>query len=147
MAANKLEVYIGKFKTSMTYSNDNEKEVLEEITSEANKEFNKLLISCGRLDERMLMFFMILNLQKEISTTLGKKEDFLEIFKSVSMFVIQTTNIESQLILGIIYKKNELRKILKAGNKVNNEESFVEKFNNFVEETIGKIKNITEINI
>ena len=63
------------------------------------------------------------------------------------MFVIQTTNIESQLILGIIYKKNELRKILKAGNKVNNEESFVEKFNNFVEETIGKIKNITEINI
>ena len=147
MAANKLEVYIGKFKTSMTYSNDNEKEVLEEITSEANKEFNKLLISCGRLDERMLMFFMILNLQKEISTTLGKNEDFLEIFKSVSMFVIQTTNIESQLILGIIYKKNELRKILKAGNKVNNEESFVEKFNNFVEETIGKIKNITEINI
>ena len=147
MAANKLEVYIGKFKTSMTYSNDNEKEVLEEITSEANKEFNKLLISCGRLDERMLMFFMILNLQKEISTTLGKKENFLEIFKSVSMFVIQTTNIESQLILGIIYKKNELRKILKAGNKVNNEESFVEKFNNFVEETIGKIKNITEINI
>ena len=147
MAANKLEVYIGKFKTSMTYSNDNEKEVLEEITSEANKEFNKLLISCGRLDERMLMFFMILNLQKEISTTLGKKENFLEIFKSVSMFVIQTTNIESQLILGIIYKKNELRKILKAGNKVNNEESFAEKFNNFVEETIGKIKNITEINI
>ena len=147
MAANKLEVYIGKFKTSMTYSNDNEKEVLEEITSEANKEFNKLLISCGRLDERMLMFFMILNLQKEISTTLGKKENFLEIFKSVSMFVIQTTNIESQLILGIIYKKNELRKILKAGNKVNNEESFVEKFNNFVEETIGKIKIITEINI
>ena len=66
MAANKLEVYIGKFKTSMTYSNDNEKEVLEEITSEANKEFNKLLISCGRLDERMLMFFMLLNLQKEI---------------------------------------------------------------------------------
>ena len=147
MAANKLEVYIGKFKTSMTYSNDNEKEVLEEITSEANKEFNKLLISCGRLDERMLMFFMILNLQKEISTTLGKKENFLEIFKSVSMFVIQTTNIESQLILGIIYKKNELRKILKAGNKVNNEESFAEKFNNFVEETIGKIKNITEIDI
>ena len=54
MAANKLEVYIGKFKTSMTYSNDNEKEVLEEITSEANKEFNKLLISCGRLDERRI---------------------------------------------------------------------------------------------
>ena len=38
--ANKIDVYIGKFKTSIKYSSENEKKALEEISQEINKDFN-----------------------------------------------------------------------------------------------------------
>lgn len=145
---NQAELYIGRVRASMQCVDENEKRILEEITAEANKEFNKLLISFGRLDERMLLFFMLLNLQMQITKATGKNADLLEIFSNVLNFVKPSTNIERQLLFGIIYKKNELRKILKSGKKFENSEAnIVENFNKFVETTISKIKNLMEINI
>lgn len=145
---NQAELYIGRVKAVMQCVDENEKKLIEEITAEANKEFNKLLISFGRLDERMLLFFMLLNLQIQITNVIGKKVDFIEIFSNVLNFVKPSTNIERQLLFGIIYKKNELRKIIKSGKKSENSEiNIMENFNKFVEATINKIKNITEINI
>lgn len=145
---NQAELYIGRVRASMRCVDENEKKILEELTAEANKEFNKLLISFGRLDERMLLFFMLLNLQMQITKTVGKNTDFIEVFSNVLNFIKPSTNIERQLLFGIIYKKNELRKILKSGKKFENSEAnIVENFNKFVETTMGKIKNLMEINI
>ena len=131
--ANKIDVYIGKFKTSIKYSSENEKKALEEISQEINKDFNKLLISFGRIDEKMLMFFMLLNLQKNIfeKTNSNKKDDLLAIFKEVSIFVNQGTVIENNLILGLIFKKNELKKATAKSNVVDEKEEFINSFNIF----------------
>ncbi len=145
---NIAELYIGRFKTSMQCTDENEKKILEEITAEANKEFNKLLISFGRLDEKMLLFFMLLSLQMQIESANGKKENFTKTFSSVLTFIKPTVNIEKQLIFGIVYKKNELRKVLKSGSKeINEEQIFTERFNAFVEKAANKIKEIAEIDV
>lgn len=144
-----MNIYIGRFRCNMKYSNENEKKVLEEISSEVNKDFNKLLISFGRIDEKMLLFFMLLNLQREIFliSNSESKEDFFETFKCVSMFINQGANIENQLIVGLICKKNELREIMKKNKNLtkNNNNNLIQDFDNFFNNTIRKIKSITDV--
>lgn len=145
--ANKIDVYIGKFKTSIKYSSENEKKALEEISQEINKDFNKLLISFGRIDEKMLMFFMLLNLQKNIfeKTNSNKKDDLLAIFKEVSIFVNQGTVIENNLILGLIFKKNELKKAVAKSKVVDEKEEFINSFNIFFENILEKTLSIGDV--
>lgn len=145
--ANKIDVYIGKFKTSIKYSSENEKKALEEISQEINKDFNKLLISFGRIDEKMLMFFMLLNLQKNIfeKTNSNKKDDLLAIFKEVSIFVNQGTVIENNLILGLIFKKNELKKAVAKSNVIDEKEEFINSFNIFFENILEKTLSIGDV--
>ena len=145
--ANKIDIYIGKFKTSIKYSSENEKKALEEISQEINKDFNKLLISFGRIDEKMLMFFMLLNLQKNIfeKTNSNKKDDLLAIFKEVSIFVNQGTVIENNLILGLIFKKNELKKAVAKSNVIDEKEEFINSFNIFFENILEKTLSIGDV--
>lgn len=143
----RIDIYIGRFKASIKYSSENEKKTLEGISQEINTDFNKLLISFGRVDERMLMFFMLLDLQKKIFEKMGSsdKDDLFAIFKEVSIFVNQGNAIENNLILGLIFKKNELKKVTVKSNIVSEKEDFINNFNVFFKNILEKTLGITDI--
>lgn len=151
----KTTVYIGKCKIDLNYSSESEKELLETFSRELNTDLNNLLLDFGRLNDSILLFFLLFRTQKEIFDLSGDEYNFETILKEVSCFLNEKSNLDNQLILGNIVKKNILKKLKKEKSKESNPIApkilpkqevigLIETFNNLVINKIKKLeKNIS----
>lgn len=146
----KINICIGSIKTELNYSNDSEKEILDNCSRELNTEFNNLLLEFGRINDIILLFFLLFRTQQNIFEISNEDYDFFSILKEISCFLNEKGNIENQLIIGNIVKRNVLKKLKNTGNtnkKINKveEQTIINIIDNFVNLTVNKIKKIDKI--
>lgn len=146
----KINICIGSIKTELNYSNDSEKEILDNCSKELNTEFNNLLLEFGRINDIILLFFLLFKTQQSIFEISNEDYDFFSILKEISCFLNEKGNIENQLIIGNIVKRNVFKKLKNTGitNKKNNkieEQTILNILDNFINITTNKIKKVNKI--
>lgn len=138
-----IELSIGTNTAFVDYNDESEKEDLISASKELNKEYNKLVISLGRIDETILLVFLLIKTELKLNKISGKNSDEVldNILRSISKWV-RTDNEKIKEFLVLI---NIIRKIKLDSKPIQDnseEDEFVEKINSFIMDVRGKIEAI-----
>lgn len=138
-----IELSIGTNTAFVDYNDESEKENLISASKELNKEYNKLVISLGRIDETILLVFLLIKTELKLNKVSGKNSDEVldNILRSISKW-IRTDNEKIKEFLVLI---NIIRKIKLDSKPIQDnseEDEFVEKINSFIMDVRGKIEAI-----
>lgn len=138
-----IELSIGTNTAFVDYNDESEKENLISASKELNKEYNKLVISLGRIDETILLVFLLIKTELKLNKISGKNSDEVldNILRSISKWV-RTDNEKIKEFLVLI---NIIRKIKLDSKPIQDnseEDEFVEKINSFIMDIKGKIEAI-----
>ncbi len=138
-----IELSIGTNTAFVDYNDESEKENLISASKELNKEYNKLVISLGRIDETILLVFLLIKTELKLNKISGKNSDEVldNILRSISKWV-RTDNEKIKEFLVLI---NIIRKIKLDSKPIQDnseEDEFVEKINSFIMDVRGKIEAI-----
>ena len=160
MTEKKCIIYFGNKYININYDIDEEKELIEQFAKKFNKEYNNLLLQYGRVNSRLVLFFLLLKTQVEITEYQTGRIDLDYAMKQISKFIcdksgketqtqveVDQNDIEGQLIIGNLLKDDELNNKIKATIK-NKPQTFNEKdvqnltdnIFNLIKEKFKKIK-------
>ena len=138
-----IELIIGTNTAFVDYNDEDEKENLISASKELNKEYNKLVINLGRIDETILLVFLLIKTELKLNKISSKNSDDIldNILRSISKW-IRTDNekIREFLVLINIIKKIKLDSGSAQGDS--EEDEVIEKMNNFIMDIKGKIEAI-----
>lgn len=138
-----IELSIGTNTAFVNYNDENEKENLISASKELNKEYNKLIINLGRIDETVLLVFLLIKTELKLNKINHKNSDEIldNILKSISKWISSDNKkIKDFLVLINIIKKIELDNKLILDNQ--EEDEFTKYLNNFIKDIKGKIETI-----
>ncbi len=141
------EVCVGSIRCKLRYTTKEELDFIEETFKELNEKFNKLLISCGRVDEKLLLFTFLLEIQYEITVLQGCVKDFSfsDTLKEIKNFIGQQQRLEEQIMVGILIKKNELtnlQRVSKISNSYRPDLDFYPMLEDFTQRILANISSI-----
>lgn len=153
MTEKKCIIYFGNKYININYNTDEEKELIEQFAKKFNVEYNNLLLQYGRVNPRLVLFFLLLKTQVEITEYQTGRIDLDYAMKQISKFIcdksgketltqveVDQNNIEGQLAIGNLLKDDELNKI-KATTK-NKPQTFNEKdIQDFTDNIFNLIKD------
>ena len=138
MTEKKCIIYFGNKYININYDTDKQRELIEQFAKKFNKEYNNLLLQYGRVNSRLVLFFLLLKTQVEITEYQTGRIDLDYAMKQISDFIrdksgketqtqveVDQNDIEGQLTIGNFLKDDELNKI-KATAK-NKPQTFNEK--------------------
>ena len=138
-----IELSIGTNTAFVDYNDENEKENLISASKELNKEYNKLVINLGRIDETILLVFLLIKTELKLNKVNNRNSDELldNLLRSISKW-IRTDNekIKEFLVLINIIKKINLDN--KPTQDDSEENELMERINSFVTDVKGKIEAI-----
>lgn len=138
-----IELSIGTNTAFVDYNDESEKENLISASKELNKEYNKLVINLGRIDEIILLVFLLIKTELKLSKVSNQNSDDVldNLLRSISKWV-RTDNekIKEFLVLINIIKRIKLDAKPIQDNSEENE--LIEKINNFITDIRGKIEAI-----
>ncbi len=138
-----IELSIGTNTAFVNYNDENEKENLISASKELNKEYNKLIINLGRIDETVLLVFLLIKTESKLNKINHKNSDEIldNILKSISKWISSDNKkIKDFLVLKKNKKKIELDNKLILDNQ--EEDEFIKYLNNFIKDIKGKIETI-----
>lgn len=139
-----LEISIGTNKSFINYNSEAEKESFVLVSRELNKEYNRLLIDCGKIDETILLFFLLIKTEIKLRKIDYKKSDDLLflILRSISKY-IQDKDIaktkESLVVINMI-RRIELEK--KFNINIQEEDQNITLLKNFIQDIRSNIEAI-----
>lgn len=154
MTEKKCIIYFGNKYININYDIDEEKELIEQFAKKFNKEYNNLLLQYGRVNSRLVLFFLLLKTQVEITEYQTGRIDLDYAMKQISKFIcdksgketqtqveVDQNDIEGQLIIGNLLKDDELNNKIKATIK-NKPQTFNEKdIQDFTDNIFNLIKD------
>lgn len=154
MTEKKCIIYFGNKYININYDIDEEKELIEQFAKKFNKEYNNLLLQYGRVNSRLVLFFLLLKTQVEITEYQTGRIDLDYAMKQISKFIcdksgketqtqveVDQNDIEGQLIIGNLLKDDELNNKIKATAK-NKPQTFNEKdIQDFTDNIFNLIKD------
>ena len=81
-----VELSIGTNTAFVDYNDENEKENLISASKELNKEYNKLVINLGRIDETILLVFLLIKTELKLNKVNNRNSDELldNLLRSIS---------------------------------------------------------------
>ena len=130
----KIELSIGTNTAFVNYNDEKEKENLILVSKELNKEYNKLVINIGRVDETILLIFLLIKTESKINKINYKNSD--EVFDNVLKSIGKWINSENEkikeflVLINIIRKRDLERKTLLDSN---DEDIVIKYLNNFIQ--------------
>lgn len=139
----KIELSIGTNTAFVNYNDEKEKENLILVSKELNKEYNKLVINIGRVDETILLIFLLIKTESKINKINYKNSD--EVFDNVLKSIGKWINSENEkikeflVLINIIRKRDLERKTLLDSN---DEDIVIKYLNNFIQDIKAKIETI-----
>lgn len=153
MTEKKCMIYFGNKYINVNYDTDKEKELIEQFAKKFNIEYNNLLLQYGRVNSRLVLFFLLLKTQVEITEYQTGRIDLDHAMEQISDFIrdksgketrtqveVDQNDIEGQLAIGNLLKDDELNKI-KATTK-NKPQTFNEKdIQDFTDNIFNSIKD------
>lgn len=139
-----LEISIGTNKSFISYNSETEKESFVSVSRELNKEYNKLLIDCGKIDETILLFFLLIKTEIKLRKIDYKKSDdlLLLVLRSISKYIQDKDTIktkESLVVINMI-RKIELEK--KINSNIQEEDQNITLIKNFIQDIRSNIEAI-----
>jgi hypothetical protein len=144
-----VELSIGTVKASIAYSTDLEKELILKTAGELNTEYNRLIISCGNVEESILLFFLLMKTEIKLQRIDHRNVDnaFFSVLKLLGSYVHEknSTRIRESLVAIGIIKRIELNRKDNTSYTDKDEYSREELFSaieKFGEEIKGNIKTI-----
>ena len=154
MTEKKCIIYFGNKYININYDIDEEKELIEQFAKKFNKEYNNLLLQYGRVNSRLVLFFLLLKTQVEITEYQTGRIDLDYAMKQISKFIcdksgketqtqveVDQNDIEGQLIIGNLLKDDELNNKIKVTIK-NKPQTFNEKdIQDFTDNIFNLIKD------
>lgn len=154
MTEKKCIIYFGNKYININYDTDKQKELIEQFAKKFNKEYNNLLLQYGRVNSRLVLFFLLLKTQVEITEYQTGRIDLDYAMKQISKFIcdksgketqtqveVDQNDIEGQLIIGNLLKDDELNNKIKATAK-NKPQTFNEKdIQDFTDNIFNLIKD------
>ena len=124
MTEKKCMIYFGNKYININYDTDKEKELIEQFAKKFNIEYNNLLLQYGRVNSRLVLFFLLLKTQVEITEYQTGRIDLDYAMEQISNFIrdksgketrtqveVDQNDIEGQLAIGNLLKDDELNKI------------------------------------
>ena len=153
MTEKKCIIYFGNKYININYDTDKQKELIEQFAKKFNKEYNNLLLQYGRVNSRLVLFFLLLKTQVEITEYQTGRIDLDYAMKQISKFIcdksgketqtqveVDQNDIEGQLTIGNLLKDDELNKIKTIAK--NKPQTFNEKdFQDFTDNVFNLIKD------
>lgn len=139
----KIELSIGTNTAFVNYNDEKEKENLILVSKELNKEYNKLVINIGRVDETILLIFLLIKTESKINKINYKNSD--EVFDNVLKSIGKWINSENEKIKEFLVLINIIRKIdleRKTLLDSNDEDAVIKYLNNFTQDIKAKIETI-----
>ncbi len=139
----KIELSIGTNTAFVNYNDEKEKENLILVSKELNKEYNKLVINIGRVDETILLIFLLIKTESKINKINYKNSD--EVFDNVLKSIGKWINSENEKIKEFLVLINIIRKIeleRKTLLDSNDEDLVIKYLNNFTQDIKAKIETI-----
>ena len=139
----KIELSIGTNTAFVNYNDEKEKENLILVSKELNKEYNKLVINIGRVDETILLIFLLIKTESKINKINYKNSD--EVFDNVLKSIGKWINSENEKIKVFLVLINIIRKIeleRKTLLDSNDEDLVIKYLNNFTQDIKAKIETI-----
>ena len=139
----KIELSIGTNTAFVNYNDEKEKENLILASKELNKEYNKLVINIGRVDETILLIFLLIKTESKINKINYKNSD--EVFDNVLKSIGKWINSENEKIKEFLVLINIIRKIeleRKTLLDSNDEDLVIKYLNNFTQDIKAKIETI-----
>ena len=141
MTEKQTAIYFGNKYININFKTNEEKAWIEQFAKKFNKEFNNLLCECGReggrVNSRILLFFLLLKTQVEIIEYQTGKIDLDLAIKEIAKFIcdknsketalqieVNPSEIEGQLAIGNLFKDAELAKV--KGIIANKPQSYTE---------------------
>lgn len=159
MTEKKCIIYFGNKYININYDTDKEKELIEQFAKKFNMEYNNLLLQYGRVNSRLVLFFLLLKTQVEITEYQTGRIDLDYAMKQISNFIcdksgketltqveVDQNNIEGQLAIGNLLKDDELNKIkttIKNKPQTFNEkdiQDFADNIFNLIKDKFKKLK-------
>ncbi|MDR1494985.1 MAG: hypothetical protein LBI29_03045 [Rickettsiales bacterium] len=143
----RVELSIGTIKASLGYNSESERELILKTARELNIEYNKLIISCGNVDENILLFFLLIKTEIKLQKIDSRNVDeaLFNVLKSIGGYIHEknSTKIKESLVAISIIKKIELNNrynVDESGKNHENEALLL--VNSFIEEIKGNIRTI-----
>ncbi|MDR2778406.1 MAG: hypothetical protein LBB13_02795 [Rickettsiales bacterium] len=140
----KIELSIGTNRALVEYQNESEKELLQKTAKELNIEYNKLTINFGRIDENILLFFLLMKIEIKLQKVsyFNVDEAMLGIFRSISRYVQERNGekIKEALMVVSLVRKMELNRI--DNGEAKNEDKVLVTIKRFSEEIKANIATI-----
>ena len=139
----KIELSIGTNTAFVNYNDEKETENLILVSKELNKEYNKLVINIGRVDETILLIFLLIKTESKINKINYKNSD--EVFDNVLKSIGKWINSENEKIKEFLVLINIIRKIeleRKTLLDSNDEDLVIKYLNNFTQDMKAKIETI-----
>lgn len=139
-----LEISIGTNKSFISYNSEIEKESFVLVSRELNKEYNKLLIDCGKIDETILLFFLLIKTEIKLRKIDYKKSDdlLLLVLRSISKYIQDkdTAKTKESLVVINMIRKIELEKKIKSN--ILEEDQNITLIKNFIQDIRSNIEAI-----
>lgn len=139
-----LEISIGTNKSFISYNSETEKESFILVSRELNKEYNKLLIDCGKIDETILLFFLLIKTEIKLRKIDYKKSDdlLLLVLRSISKYIQDkdTAKTKESLVVINMIRKIELEKKIKSN--ILEEDQNITLIKNFIQDIRSNIEAI-----
>ncbi|MDR3079150.1 MAG: hypothetical protein LBU15_03870 [Rickettsiales bacterium] len=145
----RVELSVGTIKASIGYSNESERELILATARELNVEYNRLIISCGNVDENILLFFLLIKTEIKLQSIDQGNVDvaLFSVLKSIGGYLQEknSTKIKESLVAIGIIRKIELNNKSIGGESASGggaESETALLVSNFAEELRGNIKTI-----
>ncbi|MDR2077367.1 MAG: hypothetical protein LBP39_00165 [Rickettsiales bacterium] len=141
-----IELSIGTNRAFIEYHSELEKELFQKTARELNIEYNKLTINCGKIDENILLFFLLMKIEIKLQKiSYHNVDDMLPaVFKSIGKYVQEKNGEkikEALMVIGII-KKMELNKMSdKSGEDDDRVLAMIKKFSDEIKDGVTAIEN------
>ncbi|MDR2777653.1 MAG: hypothetical protein LBB24_02705 [Rickettsiales bacterium] len=145
----RVELSVGTVKASLGYSDDSERELILKTARELNTECNRLIMSCGNVDETILLFFLLMKTEIKLQKINYRNVDdmLFGILKSIGNYVHEknSTKIKESLVAIGIIRKIELNSVCgdgKDGIDVYDDNELITLIKSFAGEVNGSVETI-----
>jgi hypothetical protein len=142
----KIELSIGTNRAFVEYQSESEKELLQKTARELNTEYNRLIITCGKIDENILLFFLLMKIEIKLQKIVYYNVDEIlpGIFKHISKYIQERNGekIKEALMVISIIRKVELNKINSTEEKNDDQTiTMIKKFSRDIKDNVVAIEN------
>lgn len=141
-----LEISIGINRSFISYNSEEERETFVNVSRELNKEYNKLMMNCGKVDDIILLFFLLIKTEIKLRRiTYENVDNLLLVFLySIRKYVQggDLKHIRDSLVVINVVRRIELDRRLEEGFENEEENENMLRIKNFVNEICSAMETV-----